>query len=64
MKNLRQASLGKDMKNLYTKFQNDICNGNGDIVVHKNNMKTQNFALFTPYLSEDELNFHSFHIIR
>ena len=46
------------MKNLHTKFQNDICSSNGDIIVQKNNMKNQNFAFFMPYLSEEKLNFH------
>ena len=64
MTNLRHASLGKDMKNWYTKFQNYICNSNGDILVEKNNMENQNFASFMPYLSEEKWNIHSFHIIR
>ena len=32
-------------------------------LLKKNNMENLNFALFTPYLSEEKLNFHSFHII-
>ena len=52
------------MKNWYTKFQNDICNSNGDILVEKNNMENQNFGFITPYLNEEKLHFHSFHIIR
>ena len=35
----------------------------GDIIVQENNMKNLNFAFFTPYLSEEIVNFHSFHII-
>ena len=52
MKNLRHASLGKGMKNKYTKFQNDICKSKGDILVEKNNMENQNFAFYRPYLSK------------
>ena len=55
-KNLRQASLGKD--------KNDICNSQENIIVQKDNMKNLNVPLFTPYLSEEKYNFHSFHIIR
>ena len=58
------ASLGLEVKNLHTKFQNHICNSKGDNIVQKNNMENKNFAFFTPYLSEEKLNFHSFHIIR
>ena len=52
------------MKNLDTEFQNDICYSNGDNIVQKNNMKNQNFAFFMPYVSEEKLIFHNFHIIR
>ena len=51
--NLRHASIGKDTKNRDTKFQNEICINNGDILVQENNMKNQNFAFFTPHLSEE-----------
>ena len=48
------------MKNLHTKFQNDICNRNGGIIVKKNNLKNQNVAFFMPYLREEKSNFHTF----
>ena len=42
------------MKNCYTKFQNDICDNDGDMLVQKNNMKNQNFVFFMPHLSEEK----------
>ena len=40
------------MNNEHTKFKNDILNSNGDILVQRNNMRNQNFAFFTPHLSQ------------
>ena len=33
-------------------------------LLKKNNMKNQNSAFFTPYLSREKFNFYGFHIIR
>ena len=52
--NLRHPSLGKDMKNWHTTFQNDICNNNGDILVQKNNMKKIRILPFSRPISVKE----------
>ena len=51
MKNLRHASLGKDVKNKHTKFYNDICKTHGDIIAKKKNRRKNQI-----------FNFHSFYI--
>ena len=44
------------MKNKHTKFQNYICNNNGDILVQKNNMKNHNLPFSRPIsVKENEM---------